>query len=381
MSMKNLPELQPWYLDVNPLNYRSNLGKENVNEIQTLAGGYSAAYGQNWGLPAGTGALTGYVTDKETGEPLIGANVILEGTTLGSSTDVTGKYYIANVPVRNYRLKISYVGYDPVPLDVNVKEKNLVEINVPLEPGHITTSEIVVTGNRLFEEKATNTVRIFDTDTQLPLYSDVKSKDFTTTFELNTKNTIPSDNTPHKVNISMNVLPVEFEYTSVPKILPKVYVKGKVINKNDYPLLEGEINVFMDNEYVNKTRTNIVVPTDTLALALGIDESIKCEKTLKNRFIETKGLFGGTKRVNYDFEIKVVNNRKTKEKISVKDQIPVSRNEKIQVELITPTEKKIEINPNKELVWNLELNPGETKILPLKFYVELPDKVNIFGLE
>ena len=382
LSMKNLPELDPWYLDVNPLTYKSNLRGGRSEEIQFLTGGYSASYSQNWGLPGGTGAITGYVTDKETGEPLIGANIVLEGTNFGSTTDVNGKYYISNVPVNNYRVKISYIGYDPIPLDINVKEKNVAEINVPLQPGHYSTSEVVVTGNRpLIEKSSTNAIRIISNDIALPVYSDVKSKDFTTTFELNTKNSIPSDNTPHKVTISMNIQPIEFEYTSIPKILPKVYVKGKVVNNNDYPLLEGEINVFMDNEYVNKTHTGIIVPTDTLALALGIDESIKCEKTLKNRFIETKGLFGGTKCVNYDFEIKVVNNRKTKEKISVKDQLPVSRNEKIEVTMITPTEKEVEINADKELVWNLELNPGETKILPLKFYVELPDKINIYGLE
>ncbi len=384
LSIKNLPALEPWYLDVNPLTYKSNIRGGRSNEIQFLAGGYTASYSQNWGLPGGTGSITGYITDKETGEPLIGANVILEGTSFGSATDVNGKYYIANVPVKNYRIKFSYVGYDAVPVDINIKEKNIAEVNVPLEPGNFTTGEVVVTGNRpLIEKSSTNAIRIMDADQiiHLPVYSDVKSKDFTTTFELNTINTIPSDNTPHKVTISMNVLPIEFAYTSIPKILPKVYVKGKVINNNDYPLLEGEINIFMDNDFVNKTNINIVVPTDTLELALGIDESIRCEKTLKNRFIETKGLFGGKKRVNYDFEIKVINNRKTKENISVIDQLPVSRNEKIQVELITPTEKEIEINADKELVWKLDLNPGETKILPLKFYVELPDDVNIYGLE
>jgi hypothetical protein len=381
LSVKNLPELEPWYLDVNPLTYKSNLRSDRSSETSFIAGGYTAKYGQNWGLPSGTGAITGYVTDKETGEPLIGANVILEGTPFVSSTDVNGKYYIANVPVKNYRLKFSYVGYNPVPLNIRIREKNIAEINIPLESSTTSLGEVVVTGQKVYEEKATNTVRIVNEGINLPKYSDVRSKEFTTTFELNTKNTIPSDNSPHKVTIAMNVQPIEFEYTSVPKILPKVYLKGKVVNNNDYPILEGEINIFMDNEFVNKTHTDIVVPTDTLSLALGIDESIKCEKTLKNRYIESTGLFGGGRRVNYDFEIKVVNNRKTKESISVIDQLPISKNEKIQVELISPDKKDVEINADKELIWKLELNPGETKILPLKFYVELPDKTNIYGLE
>ena len=112
-----------------------------------------------------------------------------------------------------------------------------------------------------------------------------------------------------------------------------------------------------------------------------LDESIKCEKTLKNRFVESSGLFGGKKRVNYEFEIRVVNNRKTKESITVIDQLPISKNEKINVEPIVPSEKELKINADQELVWNLALNPGETRVLPLKFYIELPDKYNIYGLE
>jgi uncharacterized protein (TIGR02231 family) len=222
---------------------------------------------------------------------------------------------------------------------------------------------------------------ISEDEKSLPIYSDVKAKHISTTFELNTKNTIPSDNSPHKVTIAMSVLPIEFEYTSIPKILPKVYVKGKVANKNDYPLLEGEINIFVDNDFVNRTILNTVVPTDTLELALGIDESIKCEKKLKNRFVESKGFFGGNIRINYEYEIKVVNNRKTEERISVYDQLPVAMNEKIITELIAPSEQEVEINADKELIWKLKLNPGETKILPLKFFVEYPGDINVYGLE
>lgn len=383
MSIKNLPELDPWYLDVVPLQYKSNLNSDKLDNNSFKAGGYTAEYSQNWGLPSGTGTVSGYITDKETGEPIIGANVILEGSTFGSSTDINGRFYIPNVPIKSYKLTVSCVGYNTVPLNINVREKNIAQIDIPLEEIDYTLNEVVVTSERPPVEKYyTNAMAITTAgEITLPVYSDVRSKEFTTTFELNTSNTIPSDNSPHKVTIAMNIQPIEFEYTSLPKILPKVYLKGKVVNNNNYPLLEGEINIFMDNEFVNKTHLGIIVPTDTLALALGIDESIKCEKTLKNRFVESSGLFSGKKRVNYEFEIRVVNNRKTKESITVIDQPPISKNEKINVELIMPSEEEMKINADQELVWNLALNPGETKVLPLEFYIELPDKTNIYGLE
>ena len=386
LSIKTLPKLNPWFLDLNPQYYNSNsnnIHRDALDEIQITAAGYTASYEKARGLQDGSGVITGFITDKETGQPLVGANAILQGTALGSATDVNGKYYISNIPARNYNLKISYIGYNDVTLNIGVKDKNITNLNIPLSPADITVSEVVVTGTRPpFEQSNTNSMRIISLDKDnLPVYSNVKSKDISTTFELKTKNSIPSDNSTHKITIAVNVLPIEFSFTSIPKIIPKVYVKGKVTNTTNYPLLEGGINVFVDNDFVNKTFLNTIVPTDTLELALGIDENIKCEKILKNRFVESKGLFSGSKKVNYDYEIKLVNNHKTEETVTVYDQLPVVRNEKIKTELITPEENEVEINADKELVWKLNLKPGETKIIPLQFYVEFPQEITVYGLE
>lgn len=382
LSVKTLPKLDPWFLDVNPLPQKK--GDVKINNINQ--GNVNISYDQNFGLPKGQGAITGYVTDAETGEPLIGANVILEGSSLGSATDVTGKFYVTNIPAASYNLKASYIGYESYSIRMNVIEKNVANLNLSLTPSKFSVGEVVVTSTRpLIEKSSTNALRITtsdkDANIELPVYSDVKAKDLSTTFELNTKNTIPSDNSPHKVTIAMNTLPIEFSYTAIPKILPKVYLKGKVVNNNEYPLLEGEINIFVDNDFVNRTYMTTIVATDTFEIALGIDEGIKCEKILKNRFIESKGLFGGSRSVTYDFEIKVTNNRKTEESISILDQLPFAMNEKIKIELITPSEKEVRFNQNNELVWQLKLNPGETKIVPFKFTIEFPNNVNVFGLE
>ncbi|MBD3257158.1 TonB-dependent receptor, partial [candidate division GN15 bacterium] len=63
------------------------------------------------GFGATTGKITGVITDAQTGEPLVGATVIVDGTNLGASTDADGRYIILNVPVGEYTLRISSVGY------------------------------------------------------------------------------------------------------------------------------------------------------------------------------------------------------------------------------------------------------------------------------
>ena len=66
---------------------------------------------------AQTGTLKGKVVDKEDGEILIGANVILLGTKFGAASDIDGNYEIKNIPVGNYSVKVSFVGYKTIEME------------------------------------------------------------------------------------------------------------------------------------------------------------------------------------------------------------------------------------------------------------------------
>jgi len=63
-------------------------------------------------LAANTGTVAGRVTDRQTGEPLIGASVVVDGTELGNATDLNGQYQIINIPPGTYSLTASYTGYN-----------------------------------------------------------------------------------------------------------------------------------------------------------------------------------------------------------------------------------------------------------------------------
>jgi outer membrane receptor protein involved in Fe transport len=60
---------------------------------------------------SGAGKIRGWVTDAETGEPLMGANVVVQGSSMGAATDMNGEYVILNVPVGKYVLVSSYMGF------------------------------------------------------------------------------------------------------------------------------------------------------------------------------------------------------------------------------------------------------------------------------
>ena len=57
-----------------------------------------------------TGKLAGKVTDAVTGEPLLGANIVLQGTSFGAASDINGNYTVLNIPPGNYTVKVTYLG-------------------------------------------------------------------------------------------------------------------------------------------------------------------------------------------------------------------------------------------------------------------------------
>ncbi|MBN1407306.1 MAG: TonB-dependent receptor [Calditrichaceae bacterium] len=97
-----------------------------------------------------TGKIAGQITDKENGYPLAGANVIIEGTMLGSTTDLDGYYVILNVPPGKYTLVAQYVGYQEQKLtNVSVSIDLTSKHNFQLSEGALELEEaIVVQGER-----------------------------------------------------------------------------------------------------------------------------------------------------------------------------------------------------------------------------------------
>ena len=117
---------------------------------------------------ANTGKIRGKLTDKATGEPLVGASVILKGTSLGASADVNGEYVILNVSPGAYTLEGKYLGYQPLAIEnvrVNADLTTEVDFAMDLLTEGIQIQEIVVRREReLVSKNATNAVRISTTE-------------------------------------------------------------------------------------------------------------------------------------------------------------------------------------------------------------------------
>lgn len=114
-----------------------------------------------------TGKLSGIVLDKSTNEPLVGVNVTIDETTLGSSTDLDGYFVILNVPAGVYTVTFSYIGYQSLSYEnIRIVPDITKRLDVSLEETSLELGEVVVVvaERPFFEAGATQTVRVLEAD-------------------------------------------------------------------------------------------------------------------------------------------------------------------------------------------------------------------------
>lgn len=101
-----------------------------------------------------TGKIAGIIEDSSTGEPLAGANVYIEGTSLGSSTDLEGSFYIINVPPGTYDVTVQMIGYNNLVFrNVRVSTNSTITLEGELEPAIIEGETIVVEVDKIAAKK------------------------------------------------------------------------------------------------------------------------------------------------------------------------------------------------------------------------------------
>ena len=126
------------------------------------------SYGQS------NGKIAGRVIDANTGEPIVGANIIIEGTSLGAASDLDGHYIIVKVPSGTYNVVASYIGYAKTVIqNVQVFTDLTTNLNFKLTPTAVTLNQeiVIVAQTPMIKKDLTSTESRVTADEirQLPL--------------------------------------------------------------------------------------------------------------------------------------------------------------------------------------------------------------------
>ncbi len=103
------------------------------------------------------GTVRGNVYDKETAQPLAFATVQIEGAGVGSATDINGFFSIADIPIGQYRLKVTYLGYEDFSADIKISKGEIVYKTAYLQESGTSLGEVVISGRK---EQARSEVQV-----------------------------------------------------------------------------------------------------------------------------------------------------------------------------------------------------------------------------
>jgi uncharacterized protein (TIGR02231 family) len=169
---------------------------------------------------------------------------------------------------------------------------------------------------------------------------------------------LPGNGAPAIVKLTKHALNADFSLISIPKYSESAFLRAGFTLYNDTPLVPGSYSSFVDGVFSGRGRMKHVEPGQKMTLDLGIDEGIKVERKETQAFHD-KTLVGKD-RMTYSYEITIENTRKLKASITLKDQIPISREKSIDVELI---KSNPEVKPDQDgiLTWVLDMEPKQKK--------------------
>ncbi|HAS43511.1 MAG TPA: hypothetical protein DCS93_23730, partial [Microscillaceae bacterium] len=201
---------------------------------------------------------------------------------------------------------------------------------------------------------------------------------FATKFDISLPYSIPSNGQPQLVDIKNHTMKTIYAHSAVPKLDKDAFLMAQLVDWEKYNLLSGKANIYFEGTFIGETYLNANNTQDTLAISLGRDKRVIIDRKQIKDFSRKKFL-GSNIKQTYGYEIALRNTKSTAVNITIEEQIPVSKNNKISVELLEAKGAKVDPVTGK-ITWKITLKPKETKKLYLKYSIKYPKKKQIvFG--
>ena len=348
------PNLLPWRLD-----FYNPYAAQRYGRTPYASGGSG-------------GSIQGFIRD-ETGEALIGANVMITNSTIGTVTNIDG-FYNLSLPPNARSISISYIGYDNQEVPINGSN-----LDVMMQSSSAMLEEVVITGygGKRKKGRSKSKNKAASTPIAQARAPEVKKTERATTveFEIATPYTIPSNGKQYTVQVKDYELPAYYEYYCAPKLDPDAFLTAQVTGWESLNLLSGEANLFFEGTFLGKSILDVQVVEDTLDISLGRDKGIVVERKKQKDY--SKKQFIGNKKTDYrSWDISIRNKKKQRINLILEDQFPLTTNSDIEVKQESSGGANLN-NDTGLLRWKMTLAKNETKQVNFKYSVKYPKRKSV----
>ena len=249
------------------------------------------------------------------------------------------------------------------------------------------TQPPVPAGSRLRKESAVQMADEMLAGTMAPraveeVVADSRISEFSVRYRIPGRVSVPADNSRHRFVLAKQNLKATMAARVAPKLDLRAFLYAELSYTGDSPLLPGPWQLQRDGIFVGTQHNPVLLPGEELALAFGADDAVEVAYQQFKDERAHQGLINREQRIERKYLIDVTNRHKVAMPVTVFDQIPVSRDEAINVELLEdttrPTQQNVENRPGI-LAWKRELKPQQKQTIDFGYAVSFPQDRKVPG--
>jgi uncharacterized protein (TIGR02231 family) len=204
----------------------------------------------------------------------------------------------------------------------------------------------------------------------------VEVSGFQVTFKIPGRVSVGASEGSKSLRISTASIAPDLVIRSAPVLDPTAFLEASFVQSEDAPLLPGRVAIYRDGAFVGRGKMAAASKDETVRLGFGADDKVKIERSVVKRNEGSAGLIVTTSKTDErSFKTSVRNGHDFPIKIAIEDQLPVSENDDIQVEMLSSTTPPTATNVRDKrgvLEWAFEAKPGEVQDIAFAWRVRWP---------
>lgn len=246
----------------------------------------------------------------------------------------------------------------PVALGASMPDAARQMTRTPAPPAPIAKSAAEAAEARAQEQEATAEV-----------------SDYQVTFKIPGRVSLGANEGAKALRISTVTLVPDLAVRAAPVRDPTAFLEASFKQAEDAPLLPGRVAIYRDGAFVGRSRIAQAGKDETVRLGFGADDKVKVERAVVKRNEGSAGLLVTSKTDERSFRTTIRNGHAFPLRVAIEDQLPVSENEEIVVEMLpstTPPTTTSLRDKRGVLEWSFDAKPGELKEIGFAWRIRWP---------